>query len=74
MKMFNPVKAVKEILNIKRKYYILNVIVAKGYSTLALEYSDFIDKTLSWKTDEEIIDDICEMIEESKELAISLEN
>lgn len=71
---FNPVKILNEFLNIKRKYYILNVLVAKGYGTLGLKYETIIDKTLEHKTDEEIIDDISEMIEESRKIATSLRN
>ena len=68
------VKTLKELLNIKRKYYILNVLVAEGYGTLGLEYEAFMDETLKSKTDEETIDDVKELIEKSRELATSLTN
>ncbi len=68
------VKTLKELLNIKRKYYILNVLVAEGYGTLGLEYGTFIDETLKSKTNEEIIDTIKKMIESRRKIATSLRN
>ena len=68
------VKTLKELLNIKRKYYILNVLVAEGYGTLGLEYEAFIDETLKSKTNEEIIDNVKELIEKSRKIATSLRN
>ena len=68
------VKTLKELLNIKRKYYILNVLVAEGYGTLGLEYESFIDETLKDKTNEEIIDTIKKMIESRRKIATSLRN
>jgi hypothetical protein len=61
------VKTLKELLLIKRKYYILNVLVAEGYGTLGLKYEPFIDETLKSKTDEEIINAVKESIEKSRE-------
>ena len=68
------VKTLKELLNIKRKYYILNVLVAEGYGTLGLKYETFIDNTLKVKTNEEIIDSIKKMIESRRKIAASLRN
>lgn len=68
------VTTLKELLSVKRKYYILNVLAAKGYGLLGMEYESFIDYTLKDKTNEEIIDDITEMIEKSREIATSLRN
>jgi len=68
------VKTLKELLNIKRKYYILNVLVAEGYGTLGLKYEAFIDETLESKTNEEIVDDVKELIERSRKIATSLRN
>lgn len=68
------VKTLKELLYIKRKYYILNVLVAEGYGALGLQYETFIDNTLKSKTDEEIIDSIKKMIESRRKIATSLRN
>ena len=68
--MINIVKELKELLNIKRKYYILNVLVAEGYGILGLKYEAFIDEALRSKTDEEVIDDLKELIEKSRELLL----
>lgn len=71
--MFNPVKMLRDLLSIKRKYYILNVVAAKGYGA-RLDYETFIDDSLGHKTDEEIIDDIVEMIERQRKITASLES
>jgi hypothetical protein len=67
--MINILKELKDILNIKKKYYILNVLVAKGHGALALEYSNFIDKSLEFNKVETIISNIEKMIESRKRIA-----
>lgn len=68
------VKTLKELLFIKRKYFILNILVAEGYGMLGMDYESFIDYTLEHKTDDEIVTDIKEMIEKSRQMATSLRN
>jgi len=72
--MISILKELKDILNIKKKYYILNVLVAKGHGAWAIEHESFIEEQLKFKDVETIISDIETMREHSKAIAASLKN